>query len=66
MKVSPQNRPILKLGALRHTPASQRWMSVRPMVLQSGVLSTRKSMRLVTELSSYNSDIRIQNPRGKK
>ena len=65
MKVSPPNRPMLKLGALRHTPASQRWMSVRPMILQSGILPTRKSMQLVTELS-YNSDICIQNPHGKK
>jgi len=65
MKVSSSNRPMLKPGALRHTPASRRWMSVRPMILHNGVLPTRKSMQPVTELS-YNSDIRIQNPRGKK
>ena len=63
MKVSPPNRPMLKLGALRHTPANRRWMSVRPMILHNGVLPTRKSMQ--PELS-YDSDIRIQNPRGKK
>ena len=65
MKVSPSNRPMLKLGALRNILASRRWMSVRPMILQNGVLPTRKSMQPVTELS-YDSDIRIQNPRGKK
>jgi len=56
---------MLKLGALRNILASRRWMSVRPMILQNGVLPTRKSMQPVTEFS-YDSDIRIQNPRGKK
>jgi hypothetical protein len=62
MKLSPS---MFNLGALRHTPANQRWMSVRPVILQSGILPTRKSMQPMVE-PSYNSNMRIQNPRGKK
>jgi len=40
-------------------------MSVRPMVLQSGTLPTRKSMDSVIH-SFYRSDARLQIPRVKK
>jgi hypothetical protein len=65
MKLSLLKHSTLRMRALTHTPASRRWMSVRPMMLQSGTLPTRKSTHYVI-YSFYRSDTRLQIPRVKK
>lgn len=37
----------LKQGVLTRTFANRRWMSVRPMIFQSGVYPTRESLYLI-------------------
>ncbi len=65
MNLFPLVLSTLKQGALRRTFANRRWMSVRPMIFQSGVHSTRKSLYLLP-YPSHNADTHIQCPRGKK
>jgi hypothetical protein len=56
----------LKQGALlRRTFANRRWMSVRPMIFQSGVHPTRESLYLAIH-SSHHADTQIKCPRERK
>ncbi|KAI0001059.1 ketopantoate hydroxymethyltransferase-domain-containing protein [Russula vinacea] len=48
MKVFPLDLQTLRLGASRRTFANRRWMSVRPMILQSAVLPTLTQRKKTT------------------